>query len=72
MNLRSEGKTGKIRANNSISSTDGVKSVEEPALNNYERIASLAYALYEQRGRQGGSDLDDWLEAERQVLHARR
>jgi hypothetical protein len=58
----------KIRANNSTALTDSTKSVEGSDLNNHERIASRAYTLYEQRGRQDGYDLDDWLEAERQVL----
>jgi len=31
-------------------------------------IARLAYALYEARGRTNGSHLDDWFEAERQLL----
>ena len=31
-------------------------------------IASLAYALYEQRGREDGYDLDDWFEAEQRVV----
>ena len=30
-------------------------------------IATLAYALYEQRGREDGYDLDDWLEAEQRI-----
>ena len=29
-----------------------------------ERIAKKAYELYEQRGRQAGRELEDWLEAE--------
>ncbi|MBX3331245.1 MAG: DUF2934 domain-containing protein [Nitrospira sp.] len=32
------------------------------------RIVELAYVLYEQRGRQDGRALDDWLEAEQQVV----
>lgn len=32
------------------------------------RIASRAYDLYQRRGRYHGQDLDDWLEAEHQVL----
>ena len=32
-------------------------------------IARLAYALYEARGRTNGSHLDDWFEAERQLLN---
>ncbi len=38
---------------------DGIPSQEE--------IARLAYELFEKRGRSGGSDLEDWLEAERQL-----
>jgi hypothetical protein len=30
-------------------------------------ISQLAYQIYESRGRNGGSPLDDWLEAERQL-----
>ena len=30
-------------------------------------ISRLAYQIYEARGRNGGSPLDDWLEAERQL-----
>lgn len=34
----------------------------------HERIAERAYQLYQNRGQSHGSDLDDWLEAERIVL----
>ena len=34
----------------------------------HEEIAQRAFALYEQRGTADGRDLDDWLEAERQLL----
>ena len=33
----------------------------------YERIARRAYELYEQRGRQEGRDLEDWMKAEQQL-----
>jgi len=36
------------------------------------RIAQRAYELYEQRGRQEGLALEDWLEAERQLAAAAR
>ena len=36
----------------------------------YERIAQRAYELYEQRGRQAGYELDDWLQAEREIRAA--
>jgi len=47
--------------------------VEPDALQKYsdevrERIAKKAYELHEQRGRQQGRDLDDWLEAEEIVM----
>jgi hypothetical protein len=33
----------------------------------HDRIAQLAYALYEKRGRQEGRALEDWLNAELQL-----
>lgn len=32
-----------------------------------DRIAQRAFARYESRGREDGRDLDDWLEAEREL-----
>ena len=34
------------------------------------RIATRAYELYEQRGRQEGQAVEDWLKAERQLVRA--
>jgi len=36
----------------------------------HDRIRAEAYALYEQRGRQEGRALEDWLNAERQAIEA--
>ena len=33
------------------------------------RISERAYALFEERGRNDGHAVEDWLEAERQVFH---
>jgi len=33
-------------------------------------IRDRAYHIYEERGRDQGHDLDDWLEAERELRHA--
>jgi Protein of unknown function (DUF2934) len=33
-----------------------------------ERVRRRAYELYVQRGNQSGSDLDDWLRAEQEIL----
>jgi hypothetical protein len=35
----------------------------------HARILERAYALYEERGRADDRALEDWLEAEQQVLH---
>ena len=32
------------------------------------RIAVLAFQFYEQRGRQDGYDVEDWLQAEQRIL----
>jgi len=36
-----------------------------------EQIERRAYELFEQRGRIHGFDIDDWLQAENEVLDAR-
>jgi hypothetical protein len=41
-----------------------VRPVREPRL---ERIARRARELYEARGGEHGRDLDDWLQAEREI-----
>jgi hypothetical protein len=35
----------------------------------HARISERAYALYEEHGREDGHALENWLEAERQVLN---
>ena len=35
---------------------------------NHDRIARRAYELYDERGRQDGWALEDWLNAERQLV----
>jgi hypothetical protein len=42
--------------------------IEQPSLE--ERIRQRAYELYLQRGTQQGSDLDDWLQAEKEIRQA--
>jgi hypothetical protein len=38
-----------------------------PAIS-YDDIANRAYALYVRRGGEHGHDLEDWLQAEREIL----
>ncbi len=53
-------KTANVGASGSseAGSSDGVQA----------RIATLAYLLYEQRGREDGHDMEDWIQAERTIL----
>ncbi len=34
----------------------------------HTRVAELAYVLYEKRGRKDGHDLEDWFNAEQEIL----
>jgi hypothetical protein len=38
-------------------------------MESHEEIASLAYELYESRGKRDGFDVDDWIEAERIITN---
>jgi DUF2934 family protein len=38
----------------------------------YEKIAQLAYELYEKSGKIGGRELDHWLEAEKMIKESVR
>jgi hypothetical protein len=42
--------------------------IQNPELD--EKIRLRAYELYEQRGRTDGSELEDWVQAEAEVLGA--
>jgi hypothetical protein len=42
----------------------GKKSVAPEQLPIEERVRQRAYEIYQQRGGQDGSDMDDWLQAE--------
>jgi hypothetical protein len=37
-----------------------------------ERIRRRAHELYVERGNETGSELDDWLQAEEEVLHSQQ
>jgi hypothetical protein len=49
---------------------DKEASSDTPAImgKDEKNVATLAYALFEQRGREDGHDLDDWLEAEQRLV----
>jgi hypothetical protein len=47
------------------------RTVERQPLTLEEKIRQRAHQIYLNRGSRNGSDLDDWLQAEREVLKAR-
>jgi hypothetical protein len=40
--------------------------------NLYTRIAERAYRLYEERGSEPGRELEDWLQAEEEILNEQK
>ncbi|HEX5646618.1 MAG TPA: DUF2934 domain-containing protein [Nitrospira sp.] len=40
------------------------------AVVDHHHIAQRAYELYEQRGRRGGQDVEDWLKAEHELARS--
>ena len=65
--LYSCGKSNLIHRPRSTMS-NGVHSVAPPRhVATHEEIAALAYSYWEARGYRGGSALDDWLRAEREL-----
>jgi hypothetical protein len=47
------------------------KNQAEPTPEILEQIRARAHELFEQRGREEGHDLDDWLQAEAELTHRR-
>jgi uncharacterized protein YukE len=60
-------KTGAAKRRSAPAVVRSTKPIELPE-GMWERIARKAYELWEQRGRQGGNDLRDWLDAEEIVM----
>jgi len=48
------------------------KATDSQGENAEERIRQRAYELYEARGRQDGHELDDWQQAEKEIMGVRR
>ncbi|HEU5407321.1 MAG TPA: DUF2934 domain-containing protein, partial [Nitrospira sp.] len=60
---RTAKKTGNVKTKSSSGSGKAGKPIELPD-GMWERISRKAYELWEQRGRQEGSALRNWLDAE--------
>jgi len=63
---------GKETVSNPATSTmsAGTPKMSPNSAQAQDRIALRAYALYEQRGRQEGRALEDWVDAERELASA--
>jgi hypothetical protein len=48
-------------------SHNGLEKAHSSSDHVYVRVAVLAYSMYEQRGRQDGHDIEDWIEAEKMI-----
>lgn len=54
-----------VRAEGAHSARQYVSEIDRPVTN--DQIAQRAYELYLNRGGQDGAELDDWLQAEREL-----
>jgi hypothetical protein len=45
-----------------------IPQARKPPVDLQEQVRRRAYELYEQRGREDGHELDDWLQAESEVV----
>ena len=59
--------TRKVKSRTSSAAGQARKPLELPG-GMWERISRKAYELWEQRGRQEGSALRDWLDAEENIM----
>jgi hypothetical protein len=48
------------------------RNVGKYGVPSHEEVAARAHELFEDRGRAEGHDLDDWLQAENELLEARQ
>ncbi|HEU5401032.1 MAG TPA: DUF2934 domain-containing protein [Terriglobales bacterium] len=44
------------------------KDIDRPTSPTHDEIALLAFSLYESRGRQDGRAMEDWVQAEQQLM----
>ena len=50
-----------------MAQNDTRKRISTKSENLEQQIRNRAYELYEERGREGGHELDDWLRAESEI-----
>ena len=57
-----------MKAQPTTSSLVKAENQTEPTPEMLEQIRARAHELFEQRGREEGHDMDDWLQAEAEVI----
>jgi len=60
--------TTNMRATSDVTSSSPTQHERQDTNGRQGTIAARAYALYEERGYRQGGDLQDWLDAEREIL----
>ena len=68
MDTSRNGKLEQVEADRSTSPAGSSAENSQPEA---DRIAQRAYERYEERGREDGHDMEDWLEAEREMRERR-
>jgi Protein of unknown function (DUF2934) len=63
--------SGTATGRTSLSGLTGAKKNPENPATLHARISRRAYELYEEHGRQPGHELEDWLQAEQDILSER-
>ena len=58
-----------IAMEHALAPSDVGKNIDRRLYPTHDEIAQLAYSLYEYRGWQEGHQVEDWLRAERELVH---
>jgi hypothetical protein len=66
--MKSQRKARAVRAVRSVHTHHGRKTDGSSSDDLQARVALVAYALYERRGREDGHDVEDWIQAEKTIL----
>lgn len=71
MTRRQKATTTNVLAESDLTPSSSTRQERQDTNELQGTIAAHAYALYEQRGYRQGCDLQDWLDAEREILSRR-
>lgn len=69
--VKNSREAAEVKAQNATPTPVTSENQAEPTPEMLEQIRARAHELFEQRGREQGHDLDDWLQAEAEVTQQR-